>query len=65
MRIIQVEEENFDELFGAALKDLTAEKCINEHNHYDSDAEYKAALNGMHRKFIYVMRTLESKLKRA
>ena len=65
LRLIQVEEKRFKELFDAASIELLAEKALNENNHYDSDAEYKSALNGMHRRFIYVMRTLQNKLEGA
>ncbi|KKN34077.1 hypothetical protein LCGC14_0797490 [marine sediment metagenome] len=65
MKVIQIEEERFKELFDAASTELLAEKYGNEHNHYNSDAEYKSALSGMHRRFVYVMRTLQDKLEAA
>lgn len=63
MRVIQIEEKRFKELFDAASTELLAEKCGNEHNHYNSDAEYRSALDGMHRRFVYIMRILQGKLK--
>ncbi len=65
MRVIQVEEARFEELFDDACKELLLDKCLNEGNHYNSDAEYKTALSGMHRKFNYIVRTLQGKLKKA
>jgi len=63
--VIQIEEKRFKELFDAAIIELTMLKCLNEHNHYDSDAEYKSALSGIHRKFVYTVRMLQSKLEGA
>lgn len=65
MKVIQIKEKRFKELFDAACTDLHLNKCLNENNHYDSDADYKSALNGMHRRFVYVMRTLQDKLEKA
>ncbi|KKL08523.1 hypothetical protein LCGC14_2575040, partial [marine sediment metagenome] len=55
----------FKELFDAASTKLLAERCGNEHNHYNSDAEYRSALSGMHKRFVYIMRTLQDKLAKA
>ncbi len=65
MKVIQIEEERFKELFDSACTDLDLDKCLNGNNHYNSDAEYKSALNGMHRRFVYIMRTLQNKLEKA
>ncbi len=65
MKVIQVEKEQFDSLFDEACKDLLLGKCMNENGHYNSDAEYKSALSGMHRRFVYTVRTLHDKLEKA
>ena len=65
MKVIQIEEDRFRELFDTAHTELLAETKGNEHNHYNSDAEYRSALNEMHRRFIYVIRTLQGKLEKS
>ena len=65
MVVIQVEKKRFKELFDASCKELELDKCLSKDRHYSSNSEYKAALNDMHRRFTYVVRTLQSKLKDA
>lgn len=65
MKVVQVEEKRFKELFDAAITELLVVKALNGDNHYSSDAEYKSALSGIHRKFVYTVRTLQSKLEGA
>jgi len=65
MKVIQIEEKRFKDLFNEATMKLSFDKCTNENNHYESDAEYASALREMHRRFIYITRTLQSKLEDA
>ena len=65
MVVIQVEEKRYKDMFDAACKDLELNKCLNENNHYNTDAEYKASLRGMHRRFVYIVRTLQTNIKQA
>lgn len=63
MKIIQIKESRFKELFDITCLELSENKCLNEHNHYNSDSEYQVALREMYRRFIYHVRTLQGKLK--
>jgi len=65
MKVIQVEQNRLKELFDTACKDLALNKCLRERDKFNSASEYKAALDDMHRKFMYVVRTLQSKIEDA
>ncbi|KKN28321.1 hypothetical protein LCGC14_0855660 [marine sediment metagenome] len=65
MKVIQIEEKRFKELFDSACTDLHLDKCLNADNHYNSDAEYKSALNGMHRRFVHVIQRLQGSLEKS
>lgn len=64
MKIIQIEEKRFKELFDIVCLELSEKRCIESLNNAPTTRPgYISDLREMHRKFIYYIRILQKNLE--